>query len=690
MTPGTKTVRRRSLRVDHSSRNARRYSQKRAGFSLLEVLVVLIVLLIGILAVLRLFPGGFLTIQRTGEQTLAVQLSAQELEALRSALGLPANIVPGLPDTNGNIHEISSITPDDLSTETDASILGYANGFTLLLGYPGYFFSDINRIRYIKGDPYHIPIANPNVVDPNNVPYGSLLPLQFGPVFNLFVLVPPGSYTDSLHVYGAALNRTIQSSIATQNLPDPRPNLTSDTVYAIDYNNSQIAFFPRLANPKYATAYRDFQITFDYYDQTSFPPVAKTQTGVIRVPDLSPANYNNGTIPVPTWQPIFDPTLNPAPANAVIRQEGEEVSRLFRLITTDNQGNTPVLTFQGGNAPQWSDDPYEYAWYTPQASGVNGNPGVLVFNPHGHVSFLSNSAITNMQSIASAQAFTNVQALTARIDYLIFDNHIIRDLRTVPSSAPYTVKLSLPSVMTNGDLLDDGSLYTGLYYGATSGTNDDIIILNANTGAVISEISAGSVPNGEVPFTLDSVTGTITFSPKTLTLNGIEDLNLQGAPLRILYRTQKNWGQQVQKASATYAPAATVNALTYKTYWIGDGTGGSLPTRIYFSLSEAGKTVSIGSYYALKAGAVNYTPYKNESFKIQDNPANFDAVNLPYIDIADADHHLADNLTGFTAAPTGRAVNDLRGLSLKSRVIWKSSGRFRRIDQDSVLPTDRL
>jgi len=654
----------------------------RHGFSLLEVLVVMIILLIGILAVLRLFPGGFLTIQRTAEQTLSVQLAGQQLEAQRDLAGQPDYIVAGLPDQNGIIHEISNIAPSDLADETNLTVTNYVNGFTLPSGYPGYFFSNIDRIRYIKGETFHVPVSNPNIVDPTNTPYGSLMPLAYGPVYNQFN--SGGSpVTDSLHVYGAALSRNIQSAVATFNQPDPRPALQNDTQYAIDYAHNLIAFYPRLAKVASPTTYRDFQIVFDYYDTSSNPPVVKTQTGIVRVPDLDPTVFTNGNVPIPVWQNIFDPTLNPAPANGVIRQEGEEVSRLFKLITIDHTGNA-ALTFQGNNAPNWSDDPYEYAWYTAQSTGVNGNPGVLIFNPHGHVSFLTNSAITNLQSQSNAQGFTNVQALIARVDYLVYDNHIIRDQRTVPANAPYTIKLSLPTVLTNGDLLEDGTQYTGLFYGSPN-TTPDVLILNANDGTEVSEISQGVVPNGLVSFTIDTVNGAITLDPA-----GVMAKGLQGIPLRILYRTQKNWGTQIQKASSAYTQVATSGAVTYKTYFIGDGTNGSVPTRIYFSLSEAGKTVRIGSYYALKAGAINYTPYKNETFKIEDNTANFDAVNLPYIDIDDADHHRADNLTGFTAAPTGRAVNDLLGVSIKSRVIWKSSGRYRSIDQDSILPTNRL
>ena len=679
------------------------------GFSLLEIMVVLIILLIGILSVLRLFPGGFLTIQRTADQTMGVNLAGEQMNRSRTQPAQPDFFVPGLPDDKGNIHPIFNIRPDDLSIETDTSIVQYATaaGFTLFPGYPGYFFSDINRIRYVIGDPFYIPISNPNIVDTNGVPYGSLQALQYGPVYNQFYTNGPLT-NDSLQVYGTPLSRALGSSVSTLNTADPRALLRNENEYAIDYANSKIAFFPRVGlpvAPGMLETYRDFQIVFNYYDTSTNPPTLKPQTGkpIIRVYDIDPATLGPGVAPQPVWQNIFDPTNNPAPANAQLQQESEDVSRMFKLILTDNKGNSPVLTFQNNlNAPAWSNDPYEYAWYSPQSAGINANTGVLVFNPRGHLSFLTNG-VTNINSQAQAQPYTNTQSIVARVDYLIYDNHIIRDQRTVPSNGPYTIKLSLPNIRTNGDLQEDGSVYSGIFQG-TGATTNDIIILNANDGTEISAMSQGTLANAnDVPFTLDTVTGTITFAATSATGKGIEDLQLQGRPLRILYRTQKNWGEQVQKASSMYSSVSTPSAITYKTYFVGDGTNGAT-TRIYFSQSEAGKTVTLGEFYLKASTGIIYTPYKNEAFKLPDQPSSFESVNgnlYPYIDIltthntADAQHitqggAATDPITGFTGAPTGRAISNLRGLSIKSRVIWKSSGRFLQIDQDSVLPTERL
>ncbi len=694
------------------------------AFSLLEILVVMVVLLIGILAVVRLFPGGFLAIQRTGEQTTGTQLAEQQLDLLRSLPVLPDYIVPGLPDSNGGIHEISNIRPDDLTeaTDQDVSQLATANGFTIFPNYPGYYFSNINRFGYIKGETFYIPVSNPNIVDGSNKPYGSIALLQLGPVFNYFN-TSGGQTTDSLHVYGAALTRTLQSAVASTDRPDARALLRNEAEYAIDYDNHIIAFFPRVAQPGMIKS-REFQITFDYYDTSANPPTLKTQTGKIVVQDIDPTTVVAGVLPQPVWQDIFSAT-NPAPTNAKdefnIRHESDDVSRAFKLITTDYNGGTKQ-TFEDATAgPGWSDDAYEYAWFSGQQTG-DSNDGVLVFNPKAHVSILADDSSDPLTQ-AQGQSFTNNLGLVARVDYLTYDNHILRDQRTVPSSAPYTIKLSVPNLLTYNDILDDGSTYTGLFNVAAGTVQPDIIVVNANDGTEVAEYtnnpSAGSNPTvvrgnydeaNHVRISVDTVAGTITLAataqPGDTNLKGVEDLNLQGKSLRVYYRTQKNWGMQLQKASSVYTATTNPDTLDYKTFFIGQGGTNGFATRLYFAPSEAGKTVSLSEFYLKTASGTIYSPFKNATFKIQDAPLQFESLGTkgilyPWIDVrdsfpnADAEHvpqggASGDAITGFTAAPTGRAVSQVRGLSVKSRVIWKDRNNFRRIDQDSVLTTDRL
>ncbi len=65
------------------------------GASLVEVLVVIVILVVGIFSIVRLFPGGFLVLERGKEQAMAAQLNKQMLERLKGRLeNLPEGIYP--------------------------------------------------------------------------------------------------------------------------------------------------------------------------------------------------------------------------------------------------------------------------------------------------------------------------------------------------------------------------------------------------------------------------------------------------------------------------------------------------------------------------------------------------------------------------------------------------------------------
>ncbi|MDD3925051.1 MAG: hypothetical protein PHT33_00155 [bacterium] len=68
----------------------------RSGLSLLEILIAMAVLLIGILAVIKIFPEGFVTIDHTNSAAVADSLAVYQLEELRALGydGLPAIKTP--------------------------------------------------------------------------------------------------------------------------------------------------------------------------------------------------------------------------------------------------------------------------------------------------------------------------------------------------------------------------------------------------------------------------------------------------------------------------------------------------------------------------------------------------------------------------------------------------------------------
>ena len=136
--------------------------------------------------------------------------------------------------------------------------------------------------------------------------------------------------------------------------------------------------------------------------------------------------------------------------------------------------------------------------------------------------------------------------------------------------APYDIRLSLPYVSTTGDVQLDQTTFNGLFGNNTS----NLLIYNANSGQLITKGSGeclpGAPPNdqlgGEDNFTVDAKTGVIHFTDAFITSN-----NLQNVTLIVYYHTQKNFGQQLQKASAHYYPADISTGLAYNNYFVGTG-----------------------------------------------------------------------------------------------------------------------
>jgi prepilin-type N-terminal cleavage/methylation domain-containing protein len=643
----------------------------RSGFSLIEILVVLVILLIGILTILRLFPGGFLTIRRTGEITAAEALANQMLASMKEAQGLPDSIIAVVPDGAGGYIPDLTARPDDLSDNNPNA--------------PDWYLSNVNRFRRVLGETFRIPVPTANNVTGG---FGATYVLQFGPVFNRFT-GGTSDPEDAIDVRGAAMERVEANSERTFEQPENIPNLREGQ-YAIDYARRRIAFYPRVFDSARAVGFRTFSLRYEYQALVSGNIVVRSAlTGSIRVPDVPLVNQYQR--PAPIWQPIFNdandpingthPLRNlgtPAPANIyygtaanptnTILPQSEDISRAFRLLTP-----TPVAT--SGATPQWSDDPYEYVWYSQQivdasSRNVNANIGTLLFNPRGY------SATIGTPS--------GPQPFTARVDYLIFDNHIIRDEKQTPSSAPYTVRLSL------NDQTEYNGMFRGYQLPTDVGLTPEVLVINANTGQTLAQIVANSCTQygGSDIFTLDAKNGVLRFNQQF-----IEDNNLRNATFKIFYRTANDWGMQVLKSHNRYIPSDVPSTtdpgnggrpLDYRSYYVGGTQAGvGLPTRIYFPITESGKTVVLGDYYAQTANGVEH--HTNETYKINEDPAQYENLNnipLTWIDVQ-RNH---PNITALTAARTGRAVNNVHGGSVKARVVWRnSSNRWRRVDSETFI-----
>ena len=619
-----------------------------AGFSLIEILVALGVLVIGVLGILRIFPYGFLSIQRTNEQTHASALANQLLETEKNSASVPESIVAMSTDGLGTIS--SNILPDDLNPLDN-------------------YGSDVNKIRYVMGETFRIPTAfgSPVALGGTNPAYGAVYIAQFGPIYYnpTDATDPTKSDPQNPKVTGTPMQRLEQSSIQRTGEPSSTPPLTSAGQYAIDYDNLKIAFYPRIG-----TGSRKFQFNYSYYTTaTGETPTVQIAMLTIIVNDLDPKTPNEQIVPI--WQLIFDttaPNNNPAPMDidpklGIVR-ESEDVSRAFALLNA-----VPAET--SGVAPSWSDDPYEYVLYTANAAQY-ANVGVFLFNPRGH-----------NETTATA---TGTQPLSARISYQIYDNHIIRDQRSIPSAPPYDARLSLPYVSINDDVQLDQTKFSGLFGAAT---DPAILVYNANSGGLITKGAGECTPGTAVNpdnFTLDAKTGVVHFDQSFIETN-----KLQNTTFRFYYHTQKNYGIQLQKANAHYRPAdsqATANTI-YNNYYVGPNA-----TRIYFAPCELGKTVSLGILnYVDKAG--NNQHSSGETYQIINTGST-----QPYIDIT-ARHTDAASFADPTKDPTKGLipVENVTGVSMKARVIWLRSVQvtpnanppvapvyhWRKVDNDTIL-----
>ncbi len=666
---------RRGNREHNMETASRRIRRSKHGFSLVEVLVTMAILVIGILAVARLFPYGFLSIQRTANISKAQAMAAAALNSYQT----PAEYIDaGLPDANGQIVDIPDVLPDNLAPATSTELAGLesALGFTLPTGFPLYSFSNVNRIKYIHGETFTVPASNPAVHL-----------LKLGPVYNIFSTVS-NVPSDSLVVHGSNLSPIVESSQPTTDNPSAYPTLTSPSDYAIDYARGAIAFYPRIANAGYAVPYRTFLMSYQGYASGATAPSAITIQ--IQVPDV--AAPQPGQIVEPKWMAInganttviSPPGLSNAALPAIF-PGSDQVSRRFRLVST-----TPGL-----NQP-FSSDPYEYGWLTPQETG-SANVGTLIFNPLGRA-----AADVNGSGLVAQKP------LQVFVDYLVYDNHILRDDRSFPTSRPYDLQLSVSGIDQEGDPMTDQTTYDGLYHdipGDTTPDEADLVIVNRTTGLPMYYAKNGTIytynpsspysPGTDLPVgTVDAKNGILTFQQTY-----VESNNLQGIPLRVLYRAHRSWGVQLQQAAAQYTPAASGQSPTSDTYYIGGGALGGSASRVYFSPSEQGKTVTLTDvYYATNLpnfNASDPTTYGHSyqvTAQIGTLVQQVGGFPMVYVDISS----LVPNATTLSTVPTGLALRSVEGNSIKARVVWHDNltpGQdlfWHKVDEDEFRPGGAL
>jgi type II secretory pathway pseudopilin PulG len=332
----------------------------------------------------------------------------------------------------------------------------------------------------------------------------------------------------------------------------------------------------------------------------------------------------------------------------------------------------------GGVYPWSPTDPYQYDILSLN-DGQFANVGVMVFNPLGH-DYTENSP-------------TGPRPLTARIDYDALDWHIIHEDRPMPGNSPFQVKTTLRRIMQSGENLNDQSTYIGIF-------RDPSILAANRADVLIYDLNSGNrVPFSE--YKIDYKLGIVTFTDNFGALNA-------SGNFRFFYKAHGDWALSIQKAASQYRRSGAPD-VGYAQYFIPLNPGDpGTPTRMYFALIDAGKTVAIRQFWWVDQFGTSH-PVTNDTFRINANRTNFEVLAirpLTYLDLKEKfPQDLSDPSKPYAVrwdpVPAGQPAVGVQGVSFRSRVIWNDGGRvdtgvtgntysvrWRKIDLDTFMARD--
>jgi type II secretory pathway pseudopilin PulG len=602
--------------------------RQQQGASLVEVLVVIGILAIAILAFIRLYPSGFLALKRSGQSDAATRYAQQELERLKTrADNLPRAIVPIRYVREGNTPALrvdASVSPDDLSQQPD-----------LPQGVPALYASGVNRFRRIVGERVPLGLPGPTLGRRDQLTEGIVYTTLFAPIAQRPTVGAENNYRDYLVVTGAPMRRLILNSDFQQ------PNIRLYE-YGIDYDAAKVLLRPLLNEPV------EYQVEYTVVYQTDSRLETRFVTEVIQFPRTNPNS------PEPQWR---DLGLAGLPRGRVlgIVPYSDVVARRFVQLEP--------------NAPWSPVNPYQYKI-------LNLLTGTILINP--------------LASGYYERYWRGTRPLEAYVSYYVHDWSIIREEFTVPSSG--RIRLAFSDLKQYDDLLDDQTQYRGLGLGrdvANEPVRADLIIVDMLTGRAAYFRQGQQIPDDELATplraqTLPNLNATIDYATGNLQIGNPQ---MQGRKIRVFYKVHENWAISVQKAANRYYLVQNRAAMTYDTCWydlgaVLDRELTESARRLYFTRSEAGKTILLREYwYDVDDDPDNGNTQRgtNGVFRISEVP---DETELVYIDLRD----VHPNAVRWDPSVTGQAVRGVQGLSVKVRVTHEPPGRRTRTDFDILLP----
>ena len=586
--------------------------RNREGISLVEVLVALTVFVVGILAVVRMFPGGFIAVKHGENVTLADRLAQTEIERWRNrAASLPSGILPwGWDPITSQFTVLPDTDPGDLR-DPDAPPGGWPLDFDM------YYHTDVNKFRRIHAEVTKIPVPSSM-----NWGYGSVYILAFSPI-----LVDPAK-NNTITVYSGPMRRS----------PLPRSlgdlEMTGSREYVIDYDDSD----------------------------------GDGEAAVIYV---RPSSYDRNYVLTYSWQRSLAGTLDVfsvvSQAIPVLAANSDEIDQGYQVVPIPDPGNSSVLLRDkiGFIGIERGSDSLHTA-FTELALGASwdqNNPyqfqvastaaGVLLFNPAGYG--------------YEEQTTRGKEPLTAYIDYTVLDWHIISEERKVAdvinSPADGEVKLSLSFLKESGETIEwDSSVYAGL--APSYGLSESVLAVDLETGDLYNEhstIPVGWTNQGMPVMKVDYRKGVIRF-----------DEAYEGHTFRIYYRAQGEWAVQTFKAydvyRRSYDPPGTAPPDYREYYYDSAAFNTGKDFKVYFPRCYAGSTVAVDYRYESTEDELptQHAVY-GDSCQVSLDTGSW---GLCYVDLLPK----IERLHQPDAKLVIKEVSRVYGVSVGARVIWHESG----------------
>ncbi|MHB1460282.1 MAG: type IV pilus modification PilV family protein [Armatimonadota bacterium] len=612
------------------------WSQMRSkrGSTLIEVLAAIAVLAIGILALLRVFPAGFALTKNAENRTLAISLIRQEMEHWKNnATSLPKSVMPLFVDSAGDLIYQPNVHPDRMTLTNDEKAQLAA------LNIDPYWFEGANRFRRIYGEAARIPVPTP-INYGLGTQQGGLYILMTGPVYYREYRNGGTLNGSNINVHGGAMRRL-------QFDTDERiPRIRNARDYAINYDTNDDSQYEDVSIYVFPVNYsRVYTINFDYYS---------AQTGKSR---LYSANKSFEVGPNESGPISLDSVIGKDGKSVMepgweMRWGSEELSREFRQL----DATAP----QGSADADWSDDPYEFkilpvgdiatiATGIPVSAGDandTANIGVILFNPLGrdYVERTARGAVP----------------LTAYIDYDVMDWRVIREDRLV-TGVPSDIKLTLGRIKTRGSFDENNVRYRGIVHGVSS---PDFVAVNLTTGVTLQPRTPTN-PNGD--YEVDYRAGVVKMLSDSVV----------NANVRFYYQAEDDWGIQLIKPFDLYRERLSPS-LSQREFYVGGSDGGvGNPTRIYFPITDASKSVSISEIHYVN-GTGTIITLSDVPFQISPEPDN---TGLCWVNVK----AIAPDMDTFDFDSYGYAVRGVTGTSFKVRAIWYEDGRVRMRDLETML-----